>query len=91
MIQDFQNDKFLVAKARKGFTNAGEVDSLTSTGISDKLNTTNFGKNYGAQFTFDSRIFVVINDGIAGFNANKDGIVEVTGLIGSLSVDNFVL
>jgi hypothetical protein len=33
---------------------------------------------------------VAINNATAGFNANTDGIIEVTGLTGTLGVSNFV-
>ena len=94
MIKDFNananNDLFLVTTVRTGFTNAGAVATLDNIGIIAKLNTTNFGINAAAQFTFGTRTFVAINDGIAGFSQTTDTIIEVTGLTGTLGLGNFV-
>jgi len=95
VIKDFNanasNDLFLVTTARTGLTNAGAVATLDNTGIIAKLNTTNFGINAAAQFTFGTRSFVAINDAIAGFRQTTDAIVEITGLTGTLGVNNFVI
>ena len=94
VIKDFNananNDLFLVTTVRTGFTNAGAVATLDNIGIIAKLNTTNFGINAAAQFTFGTRTFVAINDGIAGFSQTTDTIIEVTGLTGTLGLGNFV-
>ncbi|MFO5491033.1 MAG: bluetail domain-containing putative surface protein [Cuspidothrix sp.] len=37
------------------------------------------------------KTFVAINDTTAGFNASTDAIIEVTGLTGTLNVNNFVI
>ncbi|MCE2698144.1 MAG: bluetail domain-containing putative surface protein [Nostocales cyanobacterium LE14-WE4] len=50
-----------------------------------------FGSDYAAQFSFGQRTFVAINDAIVGFNAANDAIIEVTGLTGTLNVNNFVI
>jgi Ca2+-binding RTX toxin-like protein len=84
------NDLFLVTTARSGFTNAGAVATLDNTGIIAKLNTTNFGINAAAQFTFGNRSFVAINDGTAGFSQTNDAIIEITGLTRTLGLTNFV-
>ncbi|WP_190234120.1 bluetail domain-containing putative surface protein [Nostoc sp. 'Peltigera membranacea cyanobiont' 213] len=92
VITDFNatagNDLFLVSTARSGFSNAGSVATLSATGIAAKL--TNFASNSAAQFTFSGRTFVAINDATAGFNANSDSIIEVTGLTGTLTASNFI-
>ena len=94
VITDFNananNDLFLVTIARSGFTNVGAVTTLDNTGIIAKLNTTNFGINAAAQFTFGTRSFVAINDATAGFSQTTDAIVEITGLTGTLGLTNFV-
>lgn len=38
-----------------------------------------------------SRTFVVINDAVAGFNAARDAVIEVTGFTGSFSTSQFVI
>ncbi|BAY15674.1 hypothetical protein NIES2109_30130 [Nostoc sp. HK-01] len=92
-ITDFNantgNDLFLVASTRAGFLNAGSVTSLDISGIQARLTMSNFGSNFAARFTFGSRTFVAINDNIAGFNANTDTVIEVTGLSGTLGITQF--
>ena len=94
VITDFNanasNDLFLVTTARSSFTNAGAVATLDNTGISAKLTTVNFGVNSAAQFSFGTRSFVAINDGIAGFSQTTDSIIEITGLTGTLTTTNFL-
>ena len=94
VITDFNanasNDLLLVTTARSSFTNAGAVATLDNRGIIAKLNTTNFGINAAAQFTFGTRFFVAINDGRAGFSQTTDAIIEITGLKGTLGLTNFV-
>jgi hypothetical protein len=69
--------------------NLGGVKALTDTALGSLLNTTNFAARAAATFTFGSaasvRTFVGINDEIAGFNASKDAIIEITGYTGSLA------
>ncbi|TAF11251.1 MAG: hypothetical protein EAZ77_00920, partial [Nostocales cyanobacterium] len=94
VITDFNatDDKFLVSTARSGFNNnVGSVATLDTVGIAAKLTTGNFGANSAAQFTLGgtTRTFVAINDGVAGFDANTDAIIEVTGLTGTLGIGNF--
>jgi hypothetical protein len=67
--------------------------------ISGILTSTDFQANAAARFqllsfgfkniTTRTRTFVAINDGIAGFDANTDAIIEVTGLTGTLGLNNF--
>ncbi|MBD2663840.1 SCP-like extracellular protein, putative [Richelia sinica FACHB-800] len=93
-ITDFNanagQDLFQLSTQRSGFINVGAVATLDNAGITAKLTTTNFGTNFAAQFTFGSRTFVAINDGIAGFNATTDGIVEVTGFTGTININDFI-
>ena len=85
------NDLFLITTTRTGFINAINVATLDQTGITAKLTTTNFKANFAAQFSFGTRTFVAINDTNAGFNQATDSIIEVTGLTGTLGVNNFVI
>ncbi|MBO1057522.1 MAG: hypothetical protein HEQ27_13775, partial [Dolichospermum sp. JUN01] len=86
------NDLFVVSTARTGgFSNAGAVAELNALSIAAKLTNTTFKANSAAQFSFGSRTFVAINDAIVGFNAANDAIIEVTGLTGTLNVNNFVI
>ncbi|TAE53821.1 MAG: hypothetical protein EAZ76_00720, partial [Nostocales cyanobacterium] len=95
VITDFNattgNDLFRVSTARAGFVNVGAVNSLNAADIGAKLTNTVFTSNFAAQFSFGQRTFVAINDTTAGFNASNDAIIEVTGLTGTLNVNNFVL
>jgi Ca2+-binding RTX toxin-like protein len=83
------NDLFLLTTARTGFSNAGSVATLDTTHIAAKLTTATFTANAAAQFSFGSRSFVAINDATAGFSATTDAIIEVTGLTGTLGLNNF--
>ncbi|WP_457767374.1 Ig-like domain-containing protein [Cyanobium sp. ULC082] len=47
------------------------------------LTTTSVGG--AATFTFGTRTFLAINDGIAGFSATSDSILEITGFSGNLN------
>jgi hypothetical protein len=93
VITDFNaksgNDLFVVSTARTGFNNVGTVATFDTTGITAKLTNTTFAANSAAQFSFGSRTFVAINDTIAGFDPTKDAIIEVTGLTGTLGLNNF--
>jgi subtilisin family serine protease/Ca2+-binding RTX toxin-like protein len=93
VITDFNantgNDLFLVTIARTGFSNAGIVATLDTTGIAAQLTNTTFTANSAAQFSFGSRTFVAINNATAGFGATTDAIIEVTGLTGTLGLNNF--
>ena len=93
VIADFNantgNDLFLVSTTRSQFSNAGTVATLDTVGITATLTTTSFIANAAAQFTFGSSTFVAINDGTDGFSAVTDAIIDVTGLIGTLTINNF--
>ena len=93
VITDFNatpgNDLFRVSTALAGFVDVGAVNTLDAAGIGAKLAA--FGSNYAAQFSFGQKTFVAINDATAGFNAANDAIIEVTGLTGTLNVNNFVI
>ena len=87
------NNLFLVATARSVFNNVGTVATLDTDGITAKLTSASFTANSAAQFTFGSafgsRTFVAINDATDGFGATTDAIIEVTGLTGTLGLNNF--
>ena len=93
VITDFNantgNDLFVVSTARSVFYNAGTVAALDATSIAAKLTNTTFRANSAAKFSFGSRTFVAINDTTAGFGATTDAIIEVTGLTGTLGLNNF--
>lgn len=93
VITDFNanpgNDLFLVSTTPTGFLNAGSIATLDAPTIGATLNSTNFAANFVAKFTFRSRSFVAINNSIAGFNSGTDAIIEVTGLTGTLGINNF--
>jgi Ca2+-binding RTX toxin-like protein len=93
VITDFNantgNDLFVVSTARSVFSNAGTVAALDATSIAAKLTNTTFRANSAAKFSLGSRTFVAINDATAGFSATTDAIIEVTGLTGTLGLNNF--
>ena len=93
VITDFNaksgNDLFVVSTARSVFNNVGTVAKLDTAYIVAKLTNTTFRANSAAQFSFGRRSFVAINDATAGFSSTTDAIVEVTGLTGTLGLNNF--
>ena len=101
VITDFNanEDKFIVSNPLSEFFSAFFVTTLDVNSISGILTSTDFQANAAARFqllsfgfkniTTRTRTFVAINDGIAGFDANTDAIIEVTGLTGTLGLNNF--
>jgi hypothetical protein len=67
----------------------GAVSTFDTAGIGGLLTTTSFTANRAATFTFADptglRTFIALNDGVAGFSASSDAIVEITGYTGSLN------
>lgn len=65
----------------------GDVGTLNEANIQGVLTVANFEANTAATFTADSgaRTFLAINDGVAGFSAADDAIVEITGFSSNLS------
>ncbi len=63
----------------------GNVDSLTEVDIQAVLTGDNFEANTAATFTYGTGTFLALNDGEAGFSANNDAIIEITGYTGDLS------
>lgn len=63
----------------------GGVSSLTPRGIAARLTTTTFAARGAATFTFGARRFVAMNDTIAGFQANQDAVIEITGFTGNIN------
>jgi len=67
----------------------GRISTLTSASIGSLLTTTSFKANGAASFLFASgttmRTFVALNDANAGFQANTDNVVEITGYSGFLN------
>ncbi|WP_413173530.1 bluetail domain-containing putative surface protein [Anabaena azotica] len=88
-----QGGDTFVTSARSGFLNSGSVSTLNTTKISSVLNDVSFSADYAAMFTLSgtSRTFVAINDATDGYQSSLDAIIEVTGLVGSLSINNFVI
>lgn len=67
---------------------AGSVTALTSNAIGGRLNNTRFAANGAATFTLGSgttqRIFLGINDNVAGYQSGNDAIIEITGVNSTL-------
>ncbi|BAZ84514.1 hypothetical protein NIES806_07030 [Dolichospermum compactum NIES-806] len=95
VITDFNattgNDLFRVSTTRAGFVDVGGVNTLNAADIGAKLTAAAFGSNFAAQFSFGQKTFVAINDATAGFNSSTDAIIEITGLTGTLNINNFVI
>jgi hypothetical protein len=67
------------------------MNLLTEIATTLMLTADNFG-NMGdvAQFSFRNRTFIAINDDTSGFQANSYTMIEVTGLVGTLNLSNFI-
>ena len=67
----------------------GTVSSLTGTAIGQLLNGQTFRADTAASFTLGTgsatRTFLAFNDDRFGFQADRDGLVEITGYSGQLS------
>ena len=67
----------------------GRVSALSQNGISAVLTRATFQANRAATFTLGTgtrtRTFLALNDGIAGFDGNRDGLIEMTGFSGNLA------
>jgi Ca2+-binding RTX toxin-like protein len=67
----------------------GTVSALTQAGISAVLNNGNFISKGAAVFTYgtgsSTQTFLALNNNQAGFQANGDAIVDITGYSGSLN------
>jgi hypothetical protein len=68
----------------------GTVAALDSQSFSTVLTCQSFLANKAATFSYAdpsgiSRSFIALNDGVAGFSASNDAIIEITGYIGSLN------
>jgi serralysin len=66
----------------------GAVSSLSEAGVASVLTPTSFLASKAATFTLGSgpttRTFVALNNGVAGFQAASDGVLEITGYNGDL-------
>ena len=63
----------------------GNVVSLTEAAIQRVLTPQTFVSNGASTFTFGNRTFVAMNNATAGFSAQTDSVVEITGYRGNLS------
>lgn len=75
--------------ANSSVRNFGSVRSLNAGDLGQVLNNRSFGANLAASFSLGSgigtRTFLALNDNRAGFQANSDMVIEITGYSGNLS------
>lgn len=75
--------------ANSSIRNFGSVRSLNAGDLGQVLNNRSFGANLAASFSLGSgsgtRTFLALNDNSAGFQANSDILIEITGYSGNLS------
>jgi hypothetical protein len=66
----------------------GRVSQLRRSGVGQLLTSASFPANHAATFSLVSgrriRTFLALNDGVPGFNARRDGLIEITGFKGYL-------
>ncbi|MEH2151936.1 VCBS domain-containing protein [Nostoc sp.] len=63
----------------------GSAASLSVTNVAALLTTSNFAANGAATFTVGSSRFVALNNGIAGFQAASDAVIDITGFSGNIN------
>jgi Ca2+-binding RTX toxin-like protein len=63
----------------------GNVVSLTEAAIQKVLTPTTFESNGASTFMFGNRTFLAMNNATAGFSAQTDSVIEITGYRGNLS------
>jgi hypothetical protein len=73
----------------------GQLQGLVSSAIGNLLTPTAFPANAAAifrynDFDFGSRTFLAINDGVAGFKPQTDGIIEITGYSGNITAMSLI-
>ena len=84
-ISDFVvgTDRFALSTVPTTIKTLGATTALSATAIGNLLNSTTFGANGAATFSFTSagttRTFIAFNDTTAGFNLSTDALVEITG------------
>lgn len=67
----------------------GKIQGLVESAISNLLSPTSFPAYTAAVFSYEdrdfgARTFLAVNDDIAGFRAQSDGVLEITGYTGNL-------
>jgi hypothetical protein len=85
-----QVDRFLISNPLSVFITAGDISRFTAAEIKKILPPSTFVANSAASFRFGFGRFVAINDAIAGFDQDKDALIEVTGLKGTIDASHFV-
>ncbi len=72
-----------------GLAELGRVSALTQDAIDDVLTSGQFVANGSATFSLGAgkfaRTFLAINDSVAGFQQDKDAIIEITGFSDKLT------
>ena len=75
--------------ANSSVSNFGSVRSLKIGDLGQMLNNRGFGANLTVSYSLgsgnDTRTFLALNNNRAGFQANNDTVIEITGYSGSLS------
>ncbi|QFZ91854.2 bluetail domain-containing putative surface protein [Synechococcus elongatus] len=88
-ITDFQIslDSFEGPNPTSGMavSNLGTVSSLDPSALAAVLTASNFLSNGAATFQFEQRTFLALNDDVAGFQSNRDALIEITGFQGDLA------
>ncbi|MEO0986255.1 MAG: bluetail domain-containing putative surface protein, partial [Cyanobacteria bacterium J06639_14] len=63
----------------------GTVTTLDEAGIQAVLSDSSFVAMGAATFSFSSRTFLALNDGVAGYQVNSDALIEITDFSGDLA------
>ena len=63
----------------------GSVVALDETSIQTVLSESKFMSYGAATFSYNSRMFLALNNDVAGYSADKDAVIEITGVTGSVA------
>ena len=74
-----------VSVASSEVSQLGVFPSLTESDLQALLDLENFGANQAATFNINNQTYLAINDDEAGFSADSDAIIEITGFSGNLA------
>ena len=79
-------DKIVGAKAVAAgkVMELGSVESLDESSIQAVLSESEFMSYGGATFSYGSQMFLALNNDVAGYSAENDAVIEITGMTGSI-------
>ncbi len=86
----FGADRFRISKRLSRFITAGDISRFTAAEIQRVLPSSTFLANSAASFAFGFSIYLAINDNVAGFDPDKDALIDITGVKGTIDARHFI-